>query len=309
MILDSSIRLEAVLSGAKTTNDMQTHVDYTTWTTQGVETKPLPSRGATNGVTDVTLLDKTTTQGEVRDIKFASLYNKDTVSSTVTVKTDDGTNEREIVRVTLATLETLIYEKGGGWYVIAANGAIKNGAGVSGPTSSTDNALARWDGTTGTVIQSSSGATLADDGTLSNTLQPAFLVTNSGTLTDVTGDNTSYTIVFGTEIFDQNADFASNTFTAPVTGRYQLSLAILIAGLTASHTILSCLLNTSNRSYIFAYGNAAAMRDTTDNLHGFSGSILADMDAGDTATVALRVNGGTKVVDVDTVHFSGVLSC
>ena len=40
--------------------------------------------------------------------------------------------------------------------------------------------------------------------------------------------NTAVTVVLGTETFDQGSDFASNTFTAPVTGKYQLSVALRI---------------------------------------------------------------------------------
>ena len=51
--------------------------------------------------------------------------------------------------------------------------------------------------------------------------QPAFLV-KATAVTNFAKD-TMNTVVFGTETFDQGADFSSNTFTAPVTGRYQLN--------------------------------------------------------------------------------------
>ena len=36
--------------------------------------------------------------------------------------------------------------------------------------------------------------------------------------------NSSTTMEFGTEVFDQNDDFTSNAFTAPITGRYQINV-------------------------------------------------------------------------------------
>ncbi len=58
------------------------------------------------------------------------------------------------------------------------NGEAVGGASLSGPASSTDNAIARYDGTTGKLIQDSS-ATLNDDGEL--TLQPTVSVESGET--------------------------------------------------------------------------------------------------------------------------------
>lgn len=53
---------------------------------------------------------------------------------------------------------------------------------VAGPSSSTDNALARWDGTTGRLVQDTSVATLTDDGGLVITgTQPGSVATTPGT--------------------------------------------------------------------------------------------------------------------------------
>ena len=99
--------------------------------------------------------------GTIKKIVSISVYNADTTNVTITVCVDENGTNKIRRKNTLATLETLCYDTERGWYVIAANGAIKNGAGVSGPASSTDNAVARWDGTTGTVVQNS-GVTIDD---------------------------------------------------------------------------------------------------------------------------------------------------
>lgn len=160
MILITGTKLEAVLSGVIATNQPVVHVDYIDWAPTGAPTNPLTFRTQLNSNTDVTIL-AAPTNAVAREPIRVSIYNRDTANVTVTVKTDDGTTERIERSVLLATGETLAFERGRGWYVTTASGAIKEGSGISGPTSATDNAVARWDGTTGTVTQNS--AFLVDD--------------------------------------------------------------------------------------------------------------------------------------------------
>lgn len=119
LILSSNpvaIKLEAVLAGAVSANQPEYHVDYADWTNDNVETPPLaPSRGALNDTTDVTILAAPTNNPR-REIQRISIYNKDTASITVTVKTDDGTTERIIIKSTVIAGRTLFWEKTGGWY-------------------------------------------------------------------------------------------------------------------------------------------------------------------------------------------------
>lgn len=163
MILDNTLKLVATLAGAIATSQPDVHVDYLAWNTDGQQTKPVPFRVALNSTTDVTILSAPTTQGVMFEPLRIEVYNKDTASATVILKTDDGATQRLVVRVTLATLETLHFEKDAGFYVTAANGAVKEGAGVSGPASSTNNGMVRWNGTDGTVIKDTSDITY--DGT------------------------------------------------------------------------------------------------------------------------------------------------
>jgi hypothetical protein len=123
MILDPSLTLEIVLAGAVTTSQPEFHVDYVLYNKEGALTKPATFRGASNNGTDVTLL-AAPQQGFIADVLGVSIYNKDTVAVTVTVKTTDGT-DRIIHKATLATLESLHYEKGRGWYSLDVNGALK----------------------------------------------------------------------------------------------------------------------------------------------------------------------------------------
>lgn len=140
-------------------------------------------------------------------------------------------------------------------------------------------------------------------------LQPAFIAIPSGTLTDVTGDNTIYTVVWGTEIKDQGGNFSSTTFTAPVAGTYLLGASVGLTGLTSSHTSLVLTLVTTGRSYrgpgVHPYAVLPVGEEETQQIVR-----IVDMAANDTATVTLTVTNGTKVVDIVTSsesYFFGAL--
>ena len=113
--------------------------------------------------------------------------------------------------------------------------------------------------------------------------------------------------MLGTEIFDQGSNFASNTFTAPVTGKYQLNVVIRFDALDSASSYYQLYLVTSNRSYYSImdpdFGQDAGMWSM--NL-----SVLADMDASDTAYIQLAQGSGTAQTDVTTeTWFSGYLVC
>ena len=150
------------------------------------------------------------------------------------------------------------------------------------------------------------GGSYINSGSLVMTKQPAFLVHPASDQDDIAvGSNVA--IVFGTEIFDQGANFASNTFTAPVAGRYQLSMMIEVLELDAASAYFAFNIVTSNRTY-----NGLMDPDFGQDAGRwtFTLSILADMDASDTASVTLAQNNGTAQTDVTTnSFFSGFLAC
>lgn len=145
-------------------------------------------------------------------------------------------------------------------------------------------------------------------GNLSNPGQPAFLAYNSATDINQTGDNTTYTVDFDTEVFDQGGDFAADIFTAPVDGRYQFNICVRLDALDEdTFEMVRMRLVTSNRTY-------SAWRSglpwATGGIASFVISYLVDMDADDTAYVNIRATGGAKVVDITTeTYFSGALIC
>jgi len=136
--------------------------------------------------------------------------------------------------------------------------------------------------------------------------QPAFHVANSSNQLNL-ANHTVFT--FDTEIFDQNSDFASNTFTAPITGKYQLQLHGRFDQIDDAANWVRVELVTSNRAYqstiidpgVFSYG---------PNYWSFNFAVLADMDASDTAYLQWGQSGGSASADKDTqIHFTGYLVC
>ena len=117
------------------------------------------------------------------------------------------------------------------------------------------------------------------------------------------------TLQFGTEIFDQNGDFASNAFTAPVTGRYHLSWSIRLVDLDNAASYIIVRMETSNRNIDPIIDIDEFSSDVTYYTASFS--LLMDMDANDTASVVYVQSGGSTVVDNDASHsfFSGYLVC
>jgi hypothetical protein len=114
LILTSDLTLEAVLGGAVSANQPEFHVDFFVRDNSANPVpKPATLRGALNSTTDVTLISPTTgrysTQGFVAEVLRLTIYNKDTASVTVTVKTTDGTTDRIVVKQTLAAGATLEY--------------------------------------------------------------------------------------------------------------------------------------------------------------------------------------------------------
>ena len=136
--------------------------------------------------------------------------------------------------------------------------------------------------------------------------QPAFQVKPASDQSNIP-IGASTTVVFGTEIFDQNADFASNTFTAPVTGKYQLNLNISFQQLDTDMAYINVKLITSNRDYTATMGPDTLAADGYGNTML---SLLCDMDASDTVFARLDTPASgaaqTDVIAANT-SFSGYL--
>lgn len=123
IVLDATTdNLEAVLGGTVTTNQPDYYVTYVDVTTTTYT--PGESHGALNNTTDV-IIAAAPAASTQRQVKFLSIFNRDTVSVTVTVKLDDGSNQRTLWRGVLAANEMAQYADGEGWFTLDSTGARK----------------------------------------------------------------------------------------------------------------------------------------------------------------------------------------
>ena len=157
----------------------------------------------------------------------------------------------------------------------------------------------------GSTLGTTTHMSFDEAGVVSMPLQPA-AIARTGAQSNVTGDETNYTITFaGSEVKDQNADFSSATFTAPVDGVYLAVYSVSISGLASNHTRALMYITSSNRIYYVQSANAANQKNTASLIYNVSA--IMDMDANDTVTTSLRIDGGSAVVDIDDIGSAGII--
>ena len=139
-------------------------------------------------------------------------------------------------------------------------------------------------GTTSHIVTNASGE-------VTKPLQPSFLVNKGGTAQSNFSRNADVVVTFGTEVFDVGANFASNAFTAPVTGKYVLNAKIRMSEIDSAATYYAILIVTSNRNYSSIYDPRGYDQDPVN--FSFNESAIVDMDANDTAQVQVYQAVGT----------------
>lgn len=114
------------------------------------------------------------------------------------------------------------------------------------------------------------------------------------------------TVIFGTERFDIGNNFASNTFTAPITGKYLLAFALELENIDQAANYYVSSINTSNKSYVpFKIDPGQFNGDVP--FWTIAGSVVADMDVNDTAYIEIEQDGGAAQTDIENGSlFSGI---
>lgn len=133
---------------------------------------------------------------------------------------------------------------------------------------------------------------------------------------DTSGQATSGTnplsVAFATEAYDTGSNYSTPTFTAPVTGRYQLIAQVTHTAAAVQADRFTLSLTTSNRTYTHSYIVPPNLTwAATSDIGSVSISAVADMETADTAVVTLTRAGGTGTFTFVTTaghnYFSGKL--
>jgi len=138
----------------------------------------------------------------------------------------------------------------------------------------------------------------AGTGTVTKPLQPVFLVRPSSDQADLATGATD--VAWGAEIFDVGANFASNAFTAPVTGKYQFHVSLYLSNIDIDTTLFDVTLIASNRTQrLMAANFAKDFSADGNNFHSMNASTILDMDASDTISVRMNITGGGGVIHLN----------
>ena len=156
------------------------------------------------------------------------------------------------------------------------------------------------------------GLKIDNAGHITKPLQPAFLVKTGSTQSNY-ATATTHTVQFANEVFDNNADYNTGTytFTAPVTGRYQLSCGLKINEIDKDSDYYQGQIVVSNNSIDIFNVRTAQVFNEDSTYYRWTVSMLVDMDANDTAYVTFRPQAGDATADINVNEslFSGFLAC
>ena len=161
----------------------------------------------------------------------------------------------------------------------------------------------------GSTLGTTSHMVIDANGHITKPLQPSFHVSKNANQTSL-AINTAVTVIFQNEVFDVGSNFTSNTFTAPVTGKYFLTASAILGHPQTDATYIECYIQTSNRRYDLSLNDYDAF-DSTTVYWTTNGAWVADMDENDTAYVVFYQAAGTAASFIysstDGTTFSGHL--
>ena len=169
----------------------------------------------------------------------------------------------------------------------------------------TDNHINVTGAQTLNIQTSGNNAIVVDaNGHVTKPLQPAFLVQPTSTQSNFSVGSHEQ-VILSAEKFDNNADFGSNVFTAPVTGKYQFNANLYLVNIDSASDFYQLRLVSSNRSLSAVFDPDFGQ----DNVYfTMNFTALVDMDVNDTAYLDIRQGSGTAQTDIDNATtFSGYL--
>lgn len=117
MILDTTMKLEAILSTSTSTTQLDITVDFIEYGADGKPTIPGFVRTRTNNSTAVTILPAPVAPSKARKVIGLTAYNADVIAETLTVRSNIATTTFVYQKQSLAVGESLVYERKGGWQI------------------------------------------------------------------------------------------------------------------------------------------------------------------------------------------------
>ena len=139
--------------------------------------------------------------------------------------------------------------------------------------------------------------TITSDSEILQHAQPAFNAYRSSYQTNISSGGT---IIWNAESFDPGSNFNTTTgiFTAPVTGKYLLTYSVDVDALVQAASYYWLWLITSNKNYYCPYIPVNQLL-SSDGRMNFQNTVIADMDASDTAYITLQWGaGGIRQADI-----------
>ena len=155
----------------------------------------------------------------------------------------------------------------------------------------TDNSMSF---TTNTAV----GLKIDGGGHVTKPLQPAVHAYLNGTQSNISTGIT--TVQLNSEIYDVNSDFNTSnyTFTAPVTGKYLVTMNLVMTDVDTAFQWIYLLGVSSNRNYYLDQIDPR-IEMVADGIHTWTGSSLVDMDANDTFIMKTRSSAhGAAQMDI-----------
>ena len=205
--------------------------------------------------------------------------------------------------------DDLLIEHSGSGGMTIYSGTSSEGSIKFGDSGRNDSGIIKYNHSSDSIRMWTNGAeamVIASAGEVTTPLQPSFRI-HQNSSTDYAPGHTMYNQNI-TEVWDINADMGTNgSFTAPVTGKYLMSMAMYDAD-ASDNEVYDMRLITSNRDYRWGEKNVFKNGYTATTSMKQSGTLIIDMDANDTAYIQVATtNTITNSGNSEHAYYSGHL--
>jgi len=136
------------------------------------------------------------------------------------------------------------------------------------------------------------------DGHVTMPLQPYFRHVPASGQNDL-AINQWNDIAFATEREDRNGDFATATFTAPVTGVYMFTTSLYMQSIDTDFASVEAAFHTSNDIYQVFILEPGKTFSSDSSYYSATGAVICDMDASDTCILKVYPAGGAAQMDIN----------